>query len=73
MPHIAVAISRSLNDRTFQLLRDRPRYLSIKRIARETGLSESWLRHYATGSARAPDVDCVETRSIYFTGRTLDV
>jgi hypothetical protein len=58
---------------TRELLRQRPKELSFKRIAGETGLNMSWISHFSVCDYDDPGVKKVETLWRYLTGKELQL
>jgi hypothetical protein len=65
--------SSKLKAAALKLLRDRPRTLSIRRIAEETGLPEAWLWSFNSDRNSNPGVVFVETLYRYLSKREFDV
>lgn len=63
----------SLLDRTRELLIKRPRTVTLRRIADDTGLTFGFLHHLSSGRTRDPGVNDVQKLYEYLSGRTLDV
>lgn len=60
-----------LRDTTIMLYNLRLRTTNRNQIARETGLSKTWLFTFGTGRMAAPSVNNVECLFVYLTGREL--
>lgn len=58
---------------TLQLLADRPRRLTLNKIAEDTKLNIGWLMDFGTRRIKEPSVFKVETLYTYLTGKPLDV
>lgn len=61
----------TLRDKTLELVHNRPRHLTYKKIEKETGLSHLWLSHFAQQRFDEPGVNRVETLYTYLSGRTV--
>lgn len=64
-------LSTTLRDETRRLLRDRPRRLSLRVIAQDTGLNLRWLQDFSTGVSDHPSVVYVQTLYEYLSGKKL--
>lgn len=64
-------ISSRLLERTRQLWLVRDCSLSLLQVARLTGLSHSWLKHFDKNRSEAPAVDKIETLYRYLSGKEL--
>lgn len=66
-------ISSRLHAVTHELLRQRPRTLTLDKIAEDTGLTIYWLMHYSGNANCDPGVSKVETLYEYLTKTKLDL
>jgi len=61
----------SLRDETRRLVKERPRSLSLRTIAADTGLNIRWLEQFRDGGSPNPGVCFVQTLYEYLTQRQL--
>lgn len=64
-------LSPDLKTRTRQLLINRPRHMTMKKINTDTDLPVYWLVKFETGASNGPDVTRVQKLFEYLSGRTL--
>ena len=65
-------MKRSLLDTTLNMLKERPRSLTLDKIAEDTGLPHRWLSHFASMDINSdPRVCRVETLYSYLAKRDL--
>lgn len=62
-----------LRDKVLELLRERPRSMTYKKIAEDTDIPEGWLKVFAGGNIDDPSVNRVETLYNYLSGQPLNV
>ena len=60
-----------LHTRTLQLVKNRPRTLTLEQIKTDTGLSLAWLKAFSQGLTPDPGVNKVELLFIYLMKATL--
>jgi hypothetical protein len=63
----------SLLKRTRDMLRDRPRHVTLRKISDDTGLSYPFLAHMSVNAMDDPGVNKIQTLYEYLSGRKLDV
>jgi len=63
---------KSLRERTFELLRERPRNITLQQIADESGISFGWLGDFSAGRGKHISCDKVQTLYEYLTGELLE-
>lgn len=66
-------LSSRLNDVTRKMLRERPRYMTLKRIEAETGLPVNWLSAFQGSAIRDPSCARIETLYEYLTKTKLEI
>ena len=62
-----------LHARTLELLASRPKHLSLRKLAEETGINYNWLRNFSEKRRPDPSVNTVEKLYVHLSGRALDI
>lgn len=74
MPYQKMVVPRSrLMLRTMELLRQRPRTLTVDMIAQDTGLHPGWIARLSNPAYGSPSVDAVVKLYEYLSGHPLDI
>lgn len=71
--HAETDLTPQLQARTYDLLINRARTLTIEKISEATGISASWLAKFSTGNVKDPSVNTVETLYVFLTGTPLSL
>lgn len=63
----------SLVTRTKELMKERPRHLTIAVISSKTGLTVGWLQSFSATGEKDPGANRVQTLYEFLTGKQLEV
>ncbi len=63
----------TLFNKTLNLLRNRPKWMSFTTIEKETGISKDWLKKFSQGKISNPGVNTIQELYEYLSGDYLDV
>ena len=63
----------TLRDKTLELLKNRPAFITLEKIAEETGLGSRWLSMFNNGRISKPSVNAIQTLYEYLTKSEIKV